>query len=171
MKVKIKKNGLTLLELLVAIAIIVIMASMVFVATSGGWIDANTKQTQGTISLIQSAIEDYREFNGYFPEPNELFIKYGVTFPDDPLGVTNHSASLYLLLNSIPDSRKALEKLTDNQVSTVSSTGGQIYFVFIDAWKQTIDYKFYAGINTYPVIISAGPDKIFNTFDDITNRK
>lgn len=164
MKVKIKNNGMTLLELLIVIAIITIMVSMVFMATRGGWINANARQTDGTISLLEGAIDDYRDFMGVFPEPNAL-LTVGFSSPD-----ICHSASLYFLLNSVPDSKKILERISDLQLAPIK-VGSQTYYVFIDAWKQALDYRYTAG-NTYPVIVSAGPDKDFaKTDDNITNRK
>ena len=168
MKNKIKNNGLTLMELLIVIAIVAMMTSMIFMATRGSWIDANKRQTAGTIAIIEGALDEYRDYEGSFPN-RYLAVDFNSTGLSYPAQL-NRSASLYSLLTSIPDSKKALERIADNQIFMVT-VAGKNYFVFIDAWKQVIDYRFMAGINTYPLIVSAGPDKIFNTADDMTNRK
>jgi prepilin-type N-terminal cleavage/methylation domain-containing protein len=182
MKIEIKNSGLTLLELLTAMALILIMVSMVLVATQVSWVDTNKKLTESTMALLDSALEDYREYNPYsgstnpllFPEPNALALS-GVVFPADQVqdqvqvGKTGHSASLYAGLNLVPDAKKILEKIADSQITLIEAAGGSKYPVFIDAWKTPLDYRYVDGM-TFPVIISAGPDKKFNTTDDITNR-
>jgi hypothetical protein len=70
----------------------------------------------------------------------------------------------------VPDAKKILEKIADSQITLVEA-GGSKYPVFIDAWKTVLDYRYVDGM-TFPVIISAGPDKDFNTLNDnITNRR
>jgi type II secretory pathway pseudopilin PulG len=167
MKVKIKKIGLTLVELLIVMTIIVILASMILIATHGSWINADARQTEGTISLIKAALDDYREFEGFFPN-RYLAADFNTVNTAYPVQMA-HSASLYVVLNSVPDSRKILERLSDKQLSEVT-IGNQTYFVFIDAWKTPLNYLYVNGMN-FPQIISAGPDKIFNTADDISNKK
>jgi prepilin-type N-terminal cleavage/methylation domain-containing protein len=170
-----RQSGLTLLELLTAMALIVIMVSMVLVATQVSWIDTNKKLTESTIALLDSALEDYREYNPYsgsanpllFPDPNDPAL-LAVDFSDPN---TRHSASLYSGLNLVPDAKKILEKIADSQITLIEATGGNKYPVFIDAWKTPLDYRYVDGMN-FPVIISAGPDKDFKTRNDnITNRK
>jgi prepilin-type N-terminal cleavage/methylation domain-containing protein len=158
MKIKINNNGFTLLELLIVVALITILASMVLMATRGSWIDANKKLTESTIALLDGALEDYREYKTYDPTSTFLF--------PEPNVLSSHSASLYAGLNSVPDSKKMLEKIPDSQITLVSN-----YPVFIDAWKTPLNYLYDPALNNFPVIISAGPDKKFGTTDDITNRK
>jgi prepilin-type N-terminal cleavage/methylation domain-containing protein len=179
MKIEIKNSGLTLLELLTAMAIILIMVSMVLVATQVSWIDTNKKLTESTIALLDSALEDYREYytGSTFPDPNALL---AVDFSSckDP-NQTRHSASLYSVLNSVPDAKKILEKIADSQITLIEATGGNKYPVFIDAWGTVLDYRYVDGM-TFPLIISAGPNRKFefdpiqplkDIGDDITNRR
>jgi prepilin-type N-terminal cleavage/methylation domain-containing protein len=163
-----RQSGLTLLELLTAMAIIVIMVSMVLVATQVSWVDTNKKLTESTIALLDSALEDYREYNPYnpsstlsFPNPNALS---AVGFSSTE---ALHSASLYSGLNLVPDAKKILERIADSQIDV----GDNDYPKFTDAWKTPLDYRYDPNMN-FPLIISAGPDKDFNTpNDNITNRK
>jgi prepilin-type N-terminal cleavage/methylation domain-containing protein len=178
MKIEIKNSGLTLLELLTAMAIILIMVSMVLVATQVSWVDTNKKLTESTIALLDSALEDYREYDPcsgsanplLFPDPNALSTTVNFSTVEHPVE-TLHSASLHYRLNLVPDSKKILDRFPSPdpnsqhpQIKLVNK-----YPVFIDAWKTPLDYRYVDGM-TFPVIISAGPDKKFNTTDDITNR-
>jgi len=38
-----------------------------------------------------------------------------------------------------------------------------------DPWGMVLDYRYVPGDN-FPELVSAGPDKIFGTADDINNR-
>ena len=170
MKDKKIHNGMTLLELLIVIAILVIMVSMVFIATRGGWVDANTRITRSTMLVIDGALEDYKENNTnglIFPDPNyPPLLSVGFT-----QSWVLHSAALYAQLNTLPESRKALERLDKSQVDLDKEFGIGKYSVFYDAWGTVLDYRYQAGMN-FPLIVSAGPDKNFNTLEDnITNRK
>jgi prepilin-type N-terminal cleavage/methylation domain-containing protein len=173
------QTGFTLLELLIVIAIIAILVSMVLMATMGGWTGANVKLTKSTIALIESAMDEYRDFKGVFPDQNDLQVlndpKVLVIlndFPDKKDEVLCRSALFYYLLNSVPDARKILERIPDSQLAPVKRASGQTYYVFIDAWKMPLDYRYAPALNNFPLIISAGPDKDFTkTSDNITNRK
>ncbi len=172
MKDRKRHNGMTLLELLIVMGIIVIMVSMVFIATRGGWVDANTRLTRSTMSVLDGALEDYKENNTIglmFPIPN----CYPTIDFNFPLILYPHeesnSASLYAQLYAVPESRKAIERLDISQVNLDKKFN--TYSVFFDAWGTPLDYRYQAGMS-YPMIVSAGPDKNFTTLDDnITNRK
>jgi len=109
------------------------------------------------------------------------------------------SEALYFILRQIPDCRATLDKIdkslfTDKGADKVSDititvpTGGTAttlpFTRIIDPWGTTLRYDYYqkyvssnlwlpvAGtIKTFPVITSAGPDKKFDTADDISNVK
>ena len=157
---------MTLLELLIVIGIIVVMVSMVFIATRGGWVDAGKKLTESTMLILDGALEDFRENNTdgvLFPRQDFLS---GVVFSEDRV---LHSASLYVQLYQVPESRKALERLDNTQVNFEKEFNK--YPVFYDAWGTVMDYRYAAAGDSYPLIVSAGPDKTFGSNDDITNRK
>jgi len=67
-------------------------------------------------------------------------------------------ASLYDDLHSVPASREICEKI---QKSLIGSG------VFLDPWGRPL---LYVPGSTFPVLISAGPDGIYNTADDITSK-
>jgi len=149
------KYGVTLVEMLIVVAIIALLATMVIgIATR---IDNQSKERalKNTFGLLEGALQEYYEYNGKFPE-------YTVD-----IGRVERSEILYRELNRIPSSRKILEEISDSLIEDKSGTPGvlEIY----DPWKVELDYRYVAG-NNFPELISAGPDRDFNTPDDITGR-
>ena len=72
-------------------------------------------------------------------------------------------------------------------ITNIGDTGGELtitvdgkvypLFRIIDPWKETLNYDYYdefwvdpATKRNFPLITSAGPDRIFGNADDITNR-
>ena len=158
------KYGVTLVEMLVVVAIIALLATMVIgIATR---IDNQSKERglKNTFGLLEGALEEYYEYWGYFPEQPEK----------DFTNAAAHSEILYGALNSIPSSRQILDKISDSLIRNEYGDPNtpEIY----DPWKinskefrRAIDYIYVSG-NTFPVITSAGPDRNFDTPDDITSR-
>jgi len=105
---------------------------------------------------------------------------------------------MYLLLSMVPASRQTLDKIDKKLITSGGATitiEGKEYPLLrvLDPWSETLRYDYYEDwgdyhadhpsktwedyINyikdnrrTFPVIISAGPDKKFGTGDDITSR-
>ena len=102
---------------------------------------------------------------------------------------------LYFFLSKVPQSRKTLDKIDrslvtdendngDKMIITITdAVGSKMYPLLrvIDPWGTTLHYDYYyeEGFDiaemrktkkTFPVITSAGPDKIFGTSDDISSR-
>lgn len=146
--------GLTLVEMLIVVAIIALLTSMVIALA--GRIDNQAKERglETTFGLLASALQEYYEYTGGFPE------EVG-TVP------VERSEVLYRALNSIPSSRKILEEMSSLLVEDKGGTLGvlEIY----DPWGTVLDYTYVLGDN-FPVITSAGPDRIPGTADDITSR-
>jgi prepilin-type N-terminal cleavage/methylation domain-containing protein len=130
---------------------------------------------------------------GYIPGSGSVLIT-----PSGVLYDPNYSGSevLYFFLSRVPASRKALEKIdislitnfsVDKQPMEVSidvpGSPPQIvpFLRIIDPWGTTLRYDYYdelvpdpilrdKGKRAFPLITSAGPDRIFGTGDDITNK-
>jgi prepilin-type N-terminal cleavage/methylation domain-containing protein len=105
---------------------------------------------------------------------------------------------MYFLLSQVPECRTTLDKIdkslltnkgTNNQDLSITIDrnpaiiGDEVIYPLIrviDPWKTTLRYDYYdetLNLNgmkksrrTFPVIISAGPDRIFGTSDDVKNR-
>jgi len=152
------KHGVTLVEILVVVAIIALLATMVIGIAAR--IDNQSKEEglKCTFELLECALQEYCEYTGKFPEqPEKNFTN-----------VLVHSEYLYKELRSIPESRKILEKIADSLLKNeygAAETPLEIY----DPWGMVLDYIYVPG-DSFPELISAGPDKIFGTADDINNR-
>ena len=109
----------------------------------------------------------------------------------------NYSGSevLYFFLSKVPANKEILgrigKKLITNidggQEMNITITTGIVpndrtypLYRFVDAWGTTLRYDYYdewekiiatrnEGKRSFPLIISAGPDKVFDTADDIKN--
>jgi prepilin-type N-terminal cleavage/methylation domain-containing protein len=150
------KHGLSLVEMLIVVGIIALLATMVI--GIAGRIDNQSKEkgVESTFALLEGALEEYKEFQGVFPDPNPLDTSY-----------LTHSAALYGQLHSIPSSRKILERISDSLIQSNPNAIGMLQIN--DPWGTTLDYRYVTGDN-FPELVSAGPDKIFGNADDITNR-
>jgi len=163
MKTRRYKHGLSLVEMLIVVGLIALLATMVVSVASRIDTQAKEKSIESTFALLEGALEEYKEFQGVFPEQSAK----------DFVNVPAHSEYLYGELYSIPGSRKILEKISNTLIKNQYSPAGvslvdtpqEIY----DAWGTALDYRYVAGEN-YPELVSAGPDKIFGNTDDITNR-
>ncbi|MBA7639493.1 hypothetical protein ES703_47151 [subsurface metagenome] len=117
--------------------------------------------------------------------PGNVSISGGVHDP-------NYSGSevLYFFLNKLPTSRQTLEKIDDSLITNLSFDKQPMEIIInkriypllriVDPWGTTLHYDYYnelmpdpvlrnKGKRNFPAIISAGPDRIFRTGDDITN--
>lgn len=185
MKEKRKQTGFTLIEVLIVVALIVVLVSMVLVATNKNWVDKEKQLTAATIEVLDTALQEYYDYTNDFPEPNSMepFDAFDSIY-------SRRNASLYAQLNLVPDSKKILGRIEDSQTRLVGkdklfsfkdhrlmSHDQQGYLLILDAWGMPFNYLYYndkdgiyeAGENTFPVIISAGPDGKFDTVNDNIN--
>ena len=162
MKTRKNKYGFTLLEMLIVMTLIAILASMVIGVASH--IDARAKEdgVESMFVLLDSALQEYRQFTDKFPEQLE----------QNYANAAAHSEYLYYELNSVPNSRSILEKINSSLIEDKYAAAGapvgmgpEIY----DPWGTVMDYRYTPGEN-FPEMISAGPDKQFGTADDISNK-
>jgi prepilin-type N-terminal cleavage/methylation domain-containing protein len=152
------KRGLTLVEMLTVVVIIALLATMVIGIAAR--IDNRSKERslECTFALLESALQEYHEYTGRFPEQSEKNFTRAVV----------HSEYLCEQLQRIPDSRKVLDKISGSLIENkygVAGTPPEIY----DPWGTALDYRYVPGDN-FPELISAGPDKIFGNADDISNK-
>ena len=92
------------------------------------------------------------------------------------------SELLYFFLSRIPECRETLDEIDSSLITDKDDNGyrmklkiGAGYYPLlriIDPWDKTLMYDYSNEIarKTFPIITSAGPDKIFGTADDITNK-
>ncbi|MHC4646657.1 MAG: type II secretion system protein [Planctomycetota bacterium] len=161
MKHEINKTAVTLVEMLIVVAIISLLVGMVISIGTSIENTARQKGVRNLFAMLETALNEYRE---YRPD--------GTDFPTAQPGDPNiNSEILYAALSSIPDCRKVLNEmnalLIDNRFANPdpAADGPEIY----DPWG-TVLYYLYGDGQTFPTLISAGPDRNFLTQDDITNR-
>lgn len=151
MKTRRRNNGLSLIEMLIAVAVIALLATMAIGIAARIESQAREKAVKGLFALLDGALQEYRQFKGDFP------------------GQAG-SAGLYNELRSVPTSREILDKIDDSLiVSKSKGAGAPPVPGMYDPWGGELDYL-YGPDDTFPRLTSAGPDKIFGTADDISNR-
>ena len=144
--------------MVIVVAVIALLVSMVIGISSR--IDKRTKEkgVENIFALLGSALQEYYQYTDKFPEQTEK------NFTNTPA----HSEYLYKELQSIPSSRKVLEKVSDSLLENkfgYSTTPPEIY----DPWGTALDYRYVTGDN-FPELISAGPDRVFDTADDVSSK-
>jgi len=186
-----RKNAFTLIEVLVTLAIIMILVGAL--AGTGHYLRTRSEilLTQSTIQVIDAALEQYQEQYRAFPFKNRNVD--GDAAKADPYSLDHFkidlaavitsgtltdkdasSAALYYFLNRCGDSKVILDTLSDRMITgqqVKMMIGGVTYNVpwFIDAWGMSLQYE-YLDHYPYPKMISAGPDKVFGTSDDLSNQ-
>lgn len=216
MKTYKNKIGVTLTEMLVVVAVIVVLASLVITAATRIRNQSNEQLAENTIATLTAALQQFADFgyrynnsdysdfdfpldcNGFPPADirttleNALGLGVGInggTHEDEYSGCE----VLYFFLSKVPQSRKTLDKIDrslvtnenddgDKMIITITdAVGSKMYPLLrvIDPWGTTLHYDYYNEEvfpvmpyykRTFPVITSAGPDKIFGTSDDISSR-
>jgi len=104
------------------------------------------------------------------------------------------SEVLYFFLSRVPANKEILNRIGKKLITNIGR-GGQAMNItigivpndrtyplyrFVDAWGTTLRYDYYnewetniatrnKGKRSFPLIVSAGPDKVFDTADDIKN--
>ena len=145
-------HGLSLIEIVVTIAVIAILAAITISIVSRMDNQNNEKALANTFALLDGALEEYYEYWNGFPDPN--LVPY-----------TSSSSALYGQLSSTPGVKKYLEGISEDLID--NDTDGTVYIS--DPWGTLLDYRYISG-NSFPELVSAGPDKTFNTVDDIRNK-
>lgn len=191
------KIGLTLVELLIAVAVVVILISIVLVAGSSLRTQAEERLAAGTISILVTALEQYYEFYDEFPPapecaipdectPEELAMQLagaGATI----VGGTYHpefasGSALYYYLSRTPNSREILDSISEFLITAEGLAGSGLLVLrnslgeevtllrVIDPWGNPLRYD-YTPDDNFPRITSAGLDGKFGTeWDNITSR-
>jgi prepilin-type N-terminal cleavage/methylation domain-containing protein len=92
------------------------------------------------------------------------------------------SAALFYYLDQNKDCRQIIEAIASRLITNKDALTGAALTItvggtpvdlprFIDAWGMSLRYEYMSGYGyAFPVITSAGPDKTFDTTDDLTSR-
>jgi len=180
--------GLTFVEILIAVAILVILVSITIGISNYVHVQGDEKLTESAIGIVVTALEQYYDYWREFPfeadanygEPN-LVVDLDASSIVGP-GAHNDayasSEALYYFLNTTPNSRKLISSLNSRLITNTDNDGVRLEITigantvfltrFIDSWRTSLRYTYEQGDN-FPLIISAGPDRKFDTRDDITS--
>jgi prepilin-type N-terminal cleavage/methylation domain-containing protein len=150
-------RGVTLIEMLVVLGVIVVLSSIAVTLTRRVENQSKENVLRNTFALLTSSLHEYYEFKGQYPPQAE----------QDPTKALAHMESMVRELRSVPAARQVLDKVSASLVKNETGTVDVQYVC--DPWGTVMDYL-YAADNTVPELISAGPDKLFGTADDISSK-
>ncbi len=152
-----QNSGVTLIEMLVVLGIIVVLAGVVVTVTLR--VDTQSKENalRNAFALVGSALREYYDAKGQFPPQAER----------DSAKALTHIEAMYQELRLVPAARQVLDRLSPG---VVKNEGGTADVRSIrDPWGTVMDYV-YMPNDTFPELSSAGPDRQFGTGDDISNK-
>jgi prepilin-type N-terminal cleavage/methylation domain-containing protein len=155
MKKNSKYTGLTLVELLVAVAIVAALSAGLYIVGDYANKQAKIKFTESTIQILSTAIEQYHDFYGKFPfqattltydrnhlqappaliDPNSLgglvTDNTGVALPAANYNnLYASSEALYYFLNKCPDAKTTIASLNPSLVTNKDDKNREYFFVF-----------------------------------------
>ncbi len=238
MKTRKLQVGLTLVDMLVAVAIIAILAGMVL--TTLNRIDSKAKEQlcEATLETLNTALRQFRDYGFQYRVPaaagaTEIEFYRSLKFPPDcsdflkdqvelevqallnlsvqpTIAATtagqydpndSGSAVMYFFLTQVPECRETLAGIDPDMLKSDHKNDGNYWTMTImidlttqrsypwirvvDPWGKPLKYDYYINkwenttltwtqrtdaVRSFPLITSAGPDKQFDTNDDITNR-
>lgn len=143
--------------MLVVVAIVAVVAGMVVTQTLRMSNQAKERDLASAFAMFKSAWQEYHDATGEFPLQPEL----------DYANAAVHMQLLYERLMAEPASRQVLTHVP-GFVTKGDQTGLDMSQVR-DPWGTVLDYR-YGPNDDFPELISAGPDKVFGTEDDISSR-
>jgi prepilin-type N-terminal cleavage/methylation domain-containing protein len=219
----VRKHGMTMVEILIAVAIVLILATGFFIVSGKAKTQSDAALVRETLTAMDTALQEYYDFTHTYPPDvnyagtgNSRSLKdalhlSGYPMPGDPCVVPPTAGYqidpqaesievLYYYLNRVPQSRRILDDLSTAAVTSravrldasgkpvasqiadpnlLITINGQNVSLFrvVDVWNMPLEYlrvrqSPYTTENTnFPLIRSAGPDKVFGTADDIVNKK
>ncbi|MHC4344065.1 MAG: prepilin-type N-terminal cleavage/methylation domain-containing protein [Planctomycetota bacterium] len=146
------KAGVTLVEILIAIGVLSVLVSLVLAGATRLHNQGNERLVRETFSLLDGALQEYHESTGRFPE----------AVRGDPTA----TQTLWAELSSERSSQAILERVSRSLLrSDAAGEAPKIY----DPWRVLVKYSYAEGDN-FPLLESAGPDRNFETPDDVRNR-
>jgi general secretion pathway protein G len=158
MKRRLQQSGVTLVEMLVVVSILAILAIMFGFGMPRLQRQSQVRSVERMFHLMDEALIVYQQERGAFPE--------AATIED-----------LYREMASLPAAREIMGHIEVNwgrPASPVTGTATEDRSAWppvLDPWGEMFRYQWQAqGGDTFPHLISNGPDGLPNTDDDIMNR-
>ena len=187
-----KQRAFTLIEMLVVVAIVLILFGALITATKHLKAESQRRLTASAIAVVETALEQYYENTSPKQYPPQIVAgktdfdaELSKTTSINPPTITDpniwNSGAAYYFLSRVPQSKAILQSLSNRMISnrdlngvailiTVPPAAAGIDFVrLVDAWGMSLNYRYRAG-DSFPVITSAGPDRVFGTGDDVVSQ-
>ena len=148
-------TGFLLVELLVAIGIIALLATIGTIAATSFSRKAKVQKTHAFMDMLMSAILTYQESTGTYPNPTTNTWNQA----------SNSSGHLYYILKNDPATFNKVTQMPSESLhmSGTSANG------FVDAWGNWLYYNAKGGMGGTPALWSAGADGV-GTGDAVTQR-
>ncbi len=147
-----RKNGVTLVEMLVVLGVIMVLGGFVVALTRRMDNQSKEHAVANAFTQLSGALQEYYDFRGRFP----VSIGGGTEF-------------MVKELRTVPAARQVLEKLSPALVKSRTAATGEPVLWLCDPWGTELNYAYVSGDN-FPELISAGPDKQLGTADDISSK-
>ncbi|MHC4500306.1 MAG: type II secretion system protein [Planctomycetota bacterium] len=154
------KAGVTLVELLIVIAVLSVLVSLVLAGAGRLHNQGKERLVRETFSLLDGALQEYHESTGQFPATRED--------PLPPMTLAERSEKLLEELRRPGESRIVLGRVSNKLIAGNVPDPNETPELY-DPWGTLVYYRYAPGDN-FPLLESAGADRIFGTPDDITNR-
>ncbi|MEJ5260715.1 MAG: hypothetical protein WHS88_11055 [Anaerohalosphaeraceae bacterium] len=187
-----RRYAMTLLEVLVTLAVVLLL----FGTLSGLGVhlkrQSEIRLTESTLAVLATALEQYyNDYGAYVPQVRtqadfNAAVGAAATRILPPavhwtgtLGEAAWSSeALYYFLNRSPNSKAIIGTLLDRFLSNKDATGRVLLIEiptgstptdlirFVDVWGMPIRYEYDSAVHSFPILTSAGPDKMFETAQD-----
>lgn len=209
-----EQSGMSLAEVLVALAVILVLISAMMGVGSYVKTRADIDLTDGMLEVLCTALTQYYDDAGHFPfvtdkdydsdsvidiPYDKLHLEYDISQFSGVAAVVNvsdlleqdgngnpvsgaSSAALFYFLDKNPVSRGIASAVVNSLITNEDGSGMAIMIEmpptsgnlvdlprYIDPWKMSIRYQYLPG-TAFPALTSAGPDRTFDTPDDITSK-
>jgi len=194
-----RQLGMTLAEVLVTLAIVLILVGVM--SGVGVYLkkQSEIRLVESTLEVLETALgQYYSDYEAYVPpvtskeefetavcgssEGTVTFLQ-GEHLQGEAEKEAWSSEALYYFLNRSPAAAAVVSSLMERMISSKDASGKPLVVEitcsstesvrtnlvrFVDVWGMPIGYMLVE--NQLPVLISAGPDKKFDTADDIIRR-
>lgn len=186
--------------MLVALAVVLILISASLRVGQYVRQRGNIQLTRSLLAVIDTALQQYHTDFGAFPPVVLSLSQFGSDVGSSadyaagsgllldnvvwPNKADWPSAALFYFLDSAANSRSIIGALTGSlmtnkdQVNTAvvvripagDNNSKKDLVRFIDTWGTSLWYLYDPAADSFPQVVSAGPDKVFGTPDDIENK-
>jgi type II secretory pathway pseudopilin PulG len=169
MKSRTSRPGVTLVEMIVVLAILMMLAGLLAIVWNGLFVQTKEKALHNTLTILDNALTEYYDEQGaYLVQP--ISATQGANKVARRGLALRHSQTMMEALESEVASRQVVNMIDNRYLKNLYLPGSNDVIPEVyDPWDTPIDYVYVKG-DTFPVLRSAGPDGDFGTSDDIVSR-